>query len=197
MQPPRSRKENILQTATRFFSEKGFRDTSMSEIAKVTGVADGTIFYHFKTKGELFLAVLKNFKEGIINELETFQDTTVFSTGLDMVEGTVSFYFSLAERMEERFLLLHRHYPYKLAMDNLDCRKHLEEIYTCFIDLFDRAILQGQKDGSIRELHSKKQALLLFTLVDGLVRLKTYNLYRAEPLYNDLIDSCRCMLTSR
>ncbi|MBU0943149.1 MAG: TetR/AcrR family transcriptional regulator [Proteobacteria bacterium] len=197
MHPPRSRKEAILQTATRFFSEKGFRDTSMSEIAKVTGVADGTIFYHFKTKGELFLAVLKNFKESIIGELEAFEATAEFSTGLDMVEGTIAFYFSLAERMEERFLLLHRHYPYKLAMDNPHCRKYLEEIYTCFINLFSQAILQGQKDGSIRELHSKKQALLLFTLVDGLVRLETYNLFKAGPLYNDLIDSCRYMLENR
>ena len=168
----------------------------MSEIAKVTGVADGTIFYHFKTKGELFLAVLKNFKEGIISELEAFQDTADFDTGLDMVEGTIAFYCSLAERMEERFLLLHRHYPYQLAMDNPDCRKHLEEIYTCFINLFNHAIIKGQKDGSIRELHSKKQALLLFTLVDGLVRLETYNLFKAGPLYNDLVDSCRCMLTN-
>ncbi len=169
----------------------------MSEIAKITGVADGTIFYHFKTKSELFLAVLKNFKEGIIRELEAFQNMAVFNTGLDMVEGTVSFYFSLADRMEDRFLLLHRHYPYKLAMKNPDCREHLEEIYTCFIDLFERAILKGQKDGSIREVHSKKQALLLFTLVDGLVRLGTYNLYKAGPLYSDLIDSCRCMLTNK
>ncbi len=169
----------------------------MSEIAKVTGVADGTIFYHFKTKGDLFLAVLENFKEGIIRELKTFQDTADFNTGLAMVEGTISFYFSLAERMEDRFLLLHRHYPYQLAKNNPDYRKHLEEIYSCFIDLFDQAILKGQKDGSIRELHSKKQALLIFTLVDGLVRLETYNLYRAGPSYEDLIDTCCCRLANK
>lgn len=114
-----------------------------------------------------------------------------------MVEEIIDFYYSLAERMEERFLLLHRHYPYKLAMANPDCRRHLEEIYTCFIDLFSKAILKGQKDGSIRKLHSKKQALLLFTLVDGLVRLQTYNLFKAGPLYNDLIESCHCMLENK
>ncbi len=190
MKAPRSRKEAILQTATRFFSEKGYQDTSMSDIAKVTGVADGTIFYHFKTKADLFLAVLENFKEGIIQELEIFENNTDFNSGLEMVKGTISFYFSLAEQMEDRFLLLHRHYPYQLAMENPDYRKHLEEIYSSFIDLFDRAILRGQKDGSIRELHSRKQALLLFTLVDGLVRLETYNLYRAGPFYSDLIETC-------
>ena len=41
------------------------------------------------------------------------------------------------------------------------------------------------------------KALLIFTLVDGLVRLDTYNLYRAGPLYNELIDSCRTMLENK
>ncbi len=48
----------ILQSATRLFSENGFKETSMADLAKVTGVAQGTIFYHFKNKEELFLSIL-------------------------------------------------------------------------------------------------------------------------------------------
>ncbi len=42
-----SKKEKILQTVIRLFSDKGYRNTSIVEIAKITGVAEGTIFYHF------------------------------------------------------------------------------------------------------------------------------------------------------
>lgn len=193
----RSRKEAILHAATIFFSEKGFRETSMKEIAEVTGVADGTIFYHFKTKEDLFIAVLKNFKEGIIRELEAYLVASDFTTGLDMIEGAISFYLYLAHQMEERFLLLHRHYPYKLAKDNPECWQHLEEIYTCFVDVFEQAIIKGKQDGSIRDVPAHKKALLIFTMVDGLVRLDTYNLYQAGPLYNELIESCRTMLENK
>ena len=197
MPQTRSRKEAILHAATIFFSEKGFLETSMKDIAQVTGVADGTIFYHFKTKEDLFIAVLKNFKEGIIRELETYLATSNFATGLDMVEGAISFYLYLANQMEDCFLLLHRHYPYKLAKDNPECRQYLQEIYTCFIDVFEQAILKGKQDGSIGDVAADKKALIIFTLVDGLVRMDTYNLYRTGPLYNELIESCRTMLKNK
>jgi hypothetical protein len=37
-------------------------------------------------------------------------------------------------------------------------------------------------------------ALILFSLVDGLVRFKTYNLYDPGGLYHELIAACRRML---
>lgn len=40
----------ILQAAVEIFAEKGYAATSTSEIAKRAGVAEGTIFRHYKTK---------------------------------------------------------------------------------------------------------------------------------------------------
>ncbi|MCK5517606.1 MAG: TetR/AcrR family transcriptional regulator [Desulfobulbaceae bacterium] len=197
MSQTRTKKEAILHAAAVFFSEKGFRDTAMKDIARVTGVADGTIFYHFKTKEDLFIAVLKKFKEEIFRELEIYLTVQKQTTGLEMVEGAISFFFHLSHQMEARFLLMHRHYPYQLARNNPDCRQCLEEIYNCFINLFEEAILKGQQDGTIREVAAHKKALIIFTLVDGLARMETYNLYRAGPLYNELIESCRTMLENK
>ncbi len=47
----------ILEAAVEIFSEKGFAATSTSEIAQKAGVAEGTIFRHYKTKKELLLAI--------------------------------------------------------------------------------------------------------------------------------------------
>lgn len=189
-----SKKEAILQAATFFFSEKGYRDTSMGDIAKQTGVADGTVFYHFKSKEDLFLAVLANFKESVILEFEKYLLVNTFDSGLEMVEGIISFYFEMAARMEERFLLLHRHFPYRLAEENPICRKHLEDIYNCFLNIFEKAVLRGQRDGSIAPMSARKTSLILFTMVDGLARLNTYNLYHAGNLFDELLESCRKIL---
>ena len=115
-------------------------------------------------------------------------------TGLDMVEVAVSFYLYLAGKMENQFLLLHRHYPYKLAEENPVCSEHLEAIYDCLVDIFESAVLRGQKDGSIGEMPTRKFALIIFSMVDGITRFKTYNLYEASALYNELIASCRRIL---
>jgi len=48
----------ILEAAIESFSEKGFAATSTSEIAKKAGVAEGTIFRHYKTKKHLLIAIV-------------------------------------------------------------------------------------------------------------------------------------------
>jgi AcrR family transcriptional regulator len=48
----------ILKNATRLFANRGFHETSMSEVARAARVSKALIFWHFKTKEELFLAVL-------------------------------------------------------------------------------------------------------------------------------------------
>jgi AcrR family transcriptional regulator len=48
----------IIEAAIDIFSEKGFAATSTSEIAKKAGVAEGTIFRHYKTKKELLVSIV-------------------------------------------------------------------------------------------------------------------------------------------
>ncbi|MDP3283135.1 MAG: helix-turn-helix domain-containing protein, partial [Desulfobacterales bacterium] len=64
-----SKKETILKAAARLFSEKGFKYTSMAELSKVTGAAEGTIFYHFKNKEDLFLSILERIRETVSTEI--------------------------------------------------------------------------------------------------------------------------------
>jgi AcrR family transcriptional regulator len=192
-----SKKNGILQAATLLFSTKGFKDTSMAELSKMTGAAEGTIFYHFKNKEELFLTILENVKQDIIREFEEYLRETRFENGLDMIEGAITFYIQLGAAMENRFLLLHRHDAYELARGNATCRKHLQAIYDCLLDIFEQGVVLGQKDGSIGEMPARKAALIIFSMVDALVRFDTYNLYEAGGLYKELMESCRRMLEKR
>ena len=192
-----TKKESILQVATVLFAEKGYKDTSMSELARLTDVAQGTIFYHFKNKEELFRKILEEFRKSIIAEFENHVKNKPFSSGMEMLEAALSFYLHLAESMEAGFLILHRHDAYELARINRACRNDLEAIYNCLVDIFLEAIVRGQKDGSVRAIHARKAALIIFTMVDGLVRFNTYEVYDAEALYDEFLDSCRRMLRAR
>ncbi|MNZ30104.1 Fatty acid metabolism regulator protein [compost metagenome] len=48
----------IIQAAVEIFAEKGFAGSSTSEIAQRAGVAEGTIFRHYKTKKDLLLSIV-------------------------------------------------------------------------------------------------------------------------------------------
>lgn len=192
-----SRKREILKTATLLFATNGFKETSMGEVAKASGVASATIFYHFNTKDDLFLSVLSSVKDGILEEFSHYFGEKSFASGLEMLEGSVSFYLYLAGSRAEWFLLLHRYYPYKLAEENETCRRHLEDIYNCFVDIFEKALTQGQTDGSMRDLSPRKTALVILSTVDGIVRFKNCNLYDAGALYNELIVCIRQMAANQ
>lgn len=65
----------ILKAALKVFTEKGYSAATTSEIAREAGVAEGTIFRHFKTKKDILLATLiplmKNFiGPGAANSLQ-------------------------------------------------------------------------------------------------------------------------------
>lgn len=51
--------ERILSAAKDLFAESGFNSVSMNAIAEHAGVSKANIFHHFKSKNELYLAVLK------------------------------------------------------------------------------------------------------------------------------------------
>ncbi|MFG6147082.1 TetR/AcrR family transcriptional regulator [Halobacillus sp. B23F22_1] len=48
----------ILKAAVEIFAEKGYASSSTSEIAAKAGVAEGTIFRHYKTKKDLLISIV-------------------------------------------------------------------------------------------------------------------------------------------
>ncbi len=52
------KQKQILAAATEIFAEKGFAATSTKEIAQKAGVAEGTIFRHYKTKKDLLISIV-------------------------------------------------------------------------------------------------------------------------------------------
>jgi AcrR family transcriptional regulator len=51
-------KDIILDVATNIFSKFGFHKTTVDEIARAAHKAKGSVYYHFKSKEELFQGVI-------------------------------------------------------------------------------------------------------------------------------------------
>ena len=57
--------QQILETANNLFVNEGYHGLSMREIAAALGVSKAALYYHFKDKEELFLAILRLYLEDI------------------------------------------------------------------------------------------------------------------------------------
>ena len=56
--PGDERRQQLIETATRLFAERGFSGTTTREIAKAAGVTEAVIFRYFAHKDDLYAAIL-------------------------------------------------------------------------------------------------------------------------------------------
>ncbi len=63
--PREQRIQRILEAARSVFSERGYSDASMSDIAARVHIVEGTIYKYFESKRELLLQVLEAWYEGL------------------------------------------------------------------------------------------------------------------------------------
>lgn len=69
-----NRREEIINTAARLFSERGFVAVSVRDIADAVGCKQSALYYHFKDKRALLQAVLKVRKPPFEQAVEDCRD---------------------------------------------------------------------------------------------------------------------------
>lgn len=71
-----ARRNQILDAAAKVFAEKGFHPTTIKDVAREAGIADGTIYIYFENKASLLLGILDRMRESVQQdaELATFAE---------------------------------------------------------------------------------------------------------------------------
>lgn len=76
MLPRMTTKEIIIKVAGDLFMEKGFQATSTREIAENAGITQPNLYHHFKTKEDIYIAVLENLSIEVQQELSKIVEDT-------------------------------------------------------------------------------------------------------------------------
>ncbi|PID82544.1 MAG: TetR family transcriptional regulator [Clostridiales bacterium] len=105
-----SKVNKIISSAIKQFSKYGYKKTSIDSIVKDAGVSKGLLFYHFKSKKELYLYLFKYvieiYTEGVINKfdrsvtdfIEMLRESTKIKLELDLeYPYTIDFYISVVQ----------------------------------------------------------------------------------------------------
>jgi AcrR family transcriptional regulator len=61
-----ARRNQILDAAAVVFAEKGFHPTTIRDVAKQAGIADGTIYNYFDSKSALLLGIFERMRDSIM-----------------------------------------------------------------------------------------------------------------------------------
>ncbi len=63
--PADKRIRSILEAAAEVFAEKGYRQSSVSDMVQRAGIARGTFYLYFDSKREVFLKLIQSYFEDI------------------------------------------------------------------------------------------------------------------------------------
>ena len=58
-----TRREELLAIAARLFAEKGFRNTTVRDIADAAGILSGSLYHHFDSKESMVDEILSSFQD--------------------------------------------------------------------------------------------------------------------------------------
>ena len=168
-----SKKEEILEAASRVFAEKEFHEVLIDDVAAMAGVGKGTVYRYFRTKDELYFEAL----------LQAFDDLS--ATLADAVAEETSPMLRLERIVREslRFSWERRHLlgllqrdERRFAMREAELRRRREGMMA----LVQKVILDGIERREFRGVDARIAAELL----RGMIRAA--NCFRTE---DDSVDS--------
>jgi len=65
-----NREQPLMDAAAKLFASKGYKETTMRDISSEIGMLPGSVYYHFKSKQKILLAVYKQAVDGLKTRVE-------------------------------------------------------------------------------------------------------------------------------
>ncbi len=153
----------ILDTATRLFAEQGYDGTSVSEIAKQTGVATGTVIYQYKSKENLLQVIVWEYFNRLLQNVRRADDSRKGRQALtDYIQSVLE--YARSRKLETTVMLLHHNtfrkapHRFPLAADGFRafdvCVQQLRDIVSSLFDDADGPREQAEQfmDGVVASM---------------------------------------------
>ena len=179
------KREAILRAATSVFAKNGYFNSKVADIARVAGVADGTVYLYFKSKEEILRSIFER------------------NTSEAVAEGREE--LSRVGDAREKLRRIARHHLERLGADRdlavvfqVELRgstKFMEEFsaagLAAYLGLIREVFEEGQREGVFREdLNAKLVAKILFGALDEMATnwILSKRRYKLAPLADEVLD---------
>lgn len=139
-----SKYHRILEAAVRIFARQGFRQSTVSQIAKEAGVADGTIYLYFKNKNDILVHFFAFKAKQVFDRFHEEVDRGADS--LEKLRNLVRVHLSEFQRDPDMAIVYHveTHQISRLAEDQI---RAMGKMYH---DIISDIVEEGQQEGLIR-----------------------------------------------
>jgi AcrR family transcriptional regulator len=143
--PAAERRQKLVETAIRVFSEGSYRGTTTAEIAKAAGVSEPILYRHFASKRDLYLAALDHVWSQVREHWDAAldQEENVLAA-LELVGGASFVSRDCKHQLSELWVQ-----ALSEATEDPALRKHLRKHMREVHDYFAAMLRRGQEEGVI------------------------------------------------
>lgn len=137
-------RDRVLLVALTLFAERGYRGTSLRDIAKRIGIKAPSLLHHFPSKQQLYLAVL----DRIFNSMEDSAHMIMASPGgpQDQIRKAIADSIDFIAREPDAMKLLWKEFADESGVGRLVMKRRLPPLNAIGMNF----IFRGQREGAFR-----------------------------------------------
>jgi AcrR family transcriptional regulator len=183
------RRTQILDAATAAIIRKGYNGTTMNDIVNESGLSKGAIYWYFKSKKEILLALTDRFIK--TDQLRIIESAKSKKTVLERLRLIIESQFQMDRGAligifdpEARKLLIE--FWQQLTVDS-DVHDRFKSAYNFWLEFCQQQIQEAVANGEIRPVDAVSTSIILIAIFDGLSWHKLLNLTGISS--NQMVDT--------
>lgn len=148
----------IMDAAVSIFAKKGYRDTTLDEIALTSEYGKGTIYNYFKSKEEIYSAIIEEVSNSLYQIIQQADTASKDSKDFFKMHAKLLFQFCVGKRYA--FLIYVREIAHFTTDIFISERKKINERHSKIKGVLIKKISKGMKLKEFRKFDIEKIAIL-------------------------------------
>lgn len=171
------RKNQIINAAEDVFTQKGFDQARMDDIAEETGLSKGTLYLYFKSKDDLIIAILDRIFQ---REFKAFENIDVST--MSAAEAIWLFIDTVTKDIKYMLRLMPIAYEFlALAFRNKHVQGALKIYVNRYMSILIPIIQKGIDDGEFRPVDAREVAIAAGAILEGTILIWVYDKSLVDP----------------
>ncbi len=140
-----ARRDELLAIAARLFAERGFKNTTVRDIADAAGILSGSLYHHFDSKEAMVDELLDSFQTALWEQYDAIEASD--RTPREKLEDVVRVSFDAIDQHHSEVAIFQTDAGYLATFDRFD---YLHERNVRFRDLWTGLLQAGVDSGELR-----------------------------------------------
>ena len=171
------RKDQILDAALTVLVQNGYEGSRMDDVVSESQLSKGAIYWYYKSKKAMYLDLV-NFwvirYSATINHLVENDQAAP-----DQLKSLFNYFIDQYESDPDPFIALTEFWS--MAQKDDDFRAKLQKVYSQFLEVLEKIIAKGVKDGDFKKLDIRITAMSIMLNVESINWFTLFDTHGVSP----------------